>query len=133
MAEFRSYILFRSYIQKLYSYIRSYIPELEAILQLNWQYSFLIFYANIYQCTLKCILSYYSTDSVWMFTGTCVAGEQPIEDNCVACPIGTYKETTGTSACVPCPNGQVTDEIGTTSSSLCKGQVMEHVVYKSQN
>ena len=39
---------------------------------------------------------------------------------CMACPLGSYKTTTGTHACHPCPNGTSTRTHGATSATNCE-------------
>lgn len=57
------------------------------------------------------------------FIVSCDAGQQPSSDGqfCEDCPVGSYKDTTGTAACTSCPDGEITDQSGSTSASDCQG------------
>ena len=50
----------------------------------------------------------------------CLEGFYALDDECVPCPRGTYKDTIGDSPCTPCGSGFYNPNNGSTSAGLCR-------------
>eukprot|EP00727_Mastigamoeba_balamuthi_P011992 m51a1_g7415 hypothetical protein (1881) ;mRNA; f:216288-222343 len=51
---------------------------------------------------------------------TCAAGYQPVGDECLKCPSGSYKASSGNHSCSQCPSNRGTEGDGSMSQSECK-------------
>ena len=59
-------------------------------------------------------------------SSVCMKGYRKNDTACVACEVGTYKDTIGDhTTCTSCPDQRVTDATGTINVNLCGEKIEE--------